>query len=411
VQLTGILITIILSGWFAGAETVFLCFNKLYLPAWLRRKEKGAESVDFMIKRPERFLVTTLVGNNIVNVAYSSIIALYLASYGFSEQSIVIIAPLILLILGEAVPKTIARQVASKIILPVGRILFLFRYLIIPIARPLEGLIVTFQQRLGLSETEMGQVLSRAEITAAIEEAGKKGDLPVASKPLIRGLLNIGEKNVSDIMTPRTSVLGLSINTPVEEALEIILKSGFSTFPCFERDLDDVVGFVSANSFLVAVPDLKSVMKPLPSVPESVSVIGLLSWFRRNRTGFAGVIDEYGGFAGVVTREDLIEEMIGPVQDEHDFHDLGMWQITERVWLIDGQTKLSQVSLLTGFELQSQHATSVGGFLTRIEGDIPGTGKLFNVNGGTFRVMQADPRGVKLVRLTLKNVKTGLTAT
>ena len=409
-QLLGILITIILSGWFAGAETVFLCFNKLYLPGWHRQNKKGAASVEFMIQRPERFLVTTLVGNNVVNVAYYSIIALYLASHGISEKSIVIIAPLILVIFGEAVPKTMARQIANKLILPVGRLLFGFRYSIFPIARPLEALIVGFQKRLGLSETEIGNVFSRSEITAAIEEAGEKGDLPVASKPLIRGLLNIGEKAVSDIMTPRTSVVVLSMDTPVEDALDLVLKTGISHFPCYEQDLDDVVGFISASSFLVEVPDLKSIIKPLPSVPESLSVIGLLSWFQRNRIGFAGVIDEYGGFAGVVTREDLIEEMIGPVQDEHDFQDQDMWQITESVWLINGQTKLSQVSLLTGFELDSPHANSIGGLLTSIEGDIPVTGKLFNVGGGTLRVMQADPKGVKLVRLTLKNVKTGLTA-
>lgn len=406
-----ILITIVLSGWFAGAETAFLCFNKLYLPAWLRREEKGAKSVDFMIRRPERFLVTTLVGNSVVNVAYSSVVALYLVSHGFSEQSIVIIAPLILVVFGEVVPKTIARQVANRVILSVGRLLYGFRIVMIPIARPTEAMIASFQKRMGLSATELERFFSRSEITAAIEEAGQKGDLPVASKPLIRGLLNIGEKRVSDIMTPRTSVAALSLDMPVEKVLDIILTSGLSRFPCYERDLDNVVGFISAISFLRNVPDLKSIMKQLPSIPESVSVIRLLTWFQRNQTDFAGVVDEYGGFAGVVSREDLIEEMIGPIRDEHDFHEQGMWQITERVWLINGQAKLSQVSLLTGFELHAPHVTSIGGFLTSLEGDIPQTGKLFNVNGVTMRVMKADPRGVKLVRLTLRNVKTGLTAT
>jgi len=399
-QLIGILVTILLSAWFAGAETAFLSFNKLYLPTWLNKKKKGAGSVEYLVNHPERFLVTTLTGNNIINVLYASLIALYLTKYGVSEQAIVIIAPLILLIAGEAVPKTIARQTADRIILPVGSGLVGIRLALWPITRLLELGVLRLQQRLGLSKTDMGRMLSRAEITAAIQEAGQKGDIPIASRPLIRGLLRISEERVSDIMTPRTAVVGLALKTPIDEARRVMQESGFSNLPCYKDDLDDVAGVVTVKLLLSSVADLTSAMQPLPMIPESLPVIKLLVWFRHQNTNFAGVIDEYGGFAGIVTREDLVEEMVGPIQDEYDLKNTGMIQITKHVWWINAHTKLSQIAMLTGFEPKAEHA-SIGGLVTELAGDIPEVGTLFELHDGIIQVMRADQQGVRMVRLTL----------
>ncbi len=397
----GIIIAIILSAFFAGSETVFLSFSKVRLPGWMHAKVKGASRVEFLLHKPERFLVTTLTGNTVVNVAYSSLMAIFLTQRNFSEQTILILAPLILVIFGETLPKSFARQLADYFILKTGLFLYLSRWLLFPIAYPVEMIVRKIQQQLNLSEDDMGRMLSRAEIKSALDEAQQSGDLPSASQPLLRGMLEFETRTAKDITTPRTSVIAVELNTQLDQARQLMIESGFSHLPVYRGHLDDVFGMIIARDVLIAKKDIRSILTTLKTVPESLSLVDLLRWFKKEKTDFAGVIDEYGGFAGVVTVEDIVEEMFGPIDDEFDSEYTGIWQINDRTWLTDGRTRISHIGHRTGFNPNTSCA-SIGGFISEHLGNIPLAGTIVNLPEAELRVIKADPRGVKLVRITLK---------
>lgn len=406
IDLAGILISIALSAWFAGAETVFLSFNKVYLPGWLRNNAKGAEAVNFLLDPPERFLVTTLTGNNLVNVLYSSLMAVFFTRQGFSEKSIFILAPLVLLIIGEVVPKTVGRQLADRLILPTGTLLSVARIILLPLSKPIEIILSKVQKALNLSQADLGQMLSRAEITSAIYDAGGKETLSFITQPMIRGIIRIGNQHASDLMTPRTLVQGLDVKTDISEALRIMLKSGYSRLLCFDGNMDSLVGVIFARDLLQASGKISEVTRPLPAVPASLSAFRLLAFFHNNNTNFAAVIDEYGGLAGVVSMEDLVEELIGPIEDEYDFKSSGIWKISNKAWLVSGNVKISQLSIRMGVEIPPVHASSVGGLIIELVNDIPETGFETEFANLLIKVIQADTRGVRLLRITRKDANT-----
>ena len=397
-----VLVALVLSAWFAGSETVFLSFRKTLLSVWLQNKRKGAKTVEFLAVRPERFLVTTLTGNNLVNVFYSSMIAIWLSEHGVSEKVILVVAPLILLIVGETIPKAIGRQLADRVVIPVGIVIKGMRHVLYPLVRAVEGLFNYLGRKLGISERGMSMAISRVEIEGALRDTGWKKVISDESRVMTLRLLQLANRNVLEIMTPRTSVVAVPIDTSVKNVRRKMLESGFSRLPCFHESMDDIAGFVDARALLGNVRKLSDVVRKLPVVPGTLTVISLLPWFRDHSTAFAGVVDEYGGFAGLVSLEDLVEELVGPIQDEYDVDRPGIHQLTKRVWLVDAKMRLSQFTQVVNLDLPPTRANSLGGLLIEMHGGIPKAGCEFNMTGFVIRVIGSDRRGVKLVRLTLK---------
>mgnify|MGYP002725578038 CR=1 FL=1 len=404
VRIVGLILTLLLSAWFAGVETIFISFNKNFLPIWKRENARGSLAVDYLLERPERFLITTLTGNNLVNVIFTSLLTLNLTIIGISDKLIMVIAPTVLLLFGEIIPKSIARQNADKLILPMGKILFVFRIILFPAVKVIEGFYHILSGWLHVSDVSEHKILSKANITDELEHADQSGSIPVASRPLIKGLLKISEKRVSDIMTPRISVVGAKYGITRNAAIEIMLDSGHSRLPYYKGSIDNIVGLITARSLLASRSPIKDIITELHSVPAGITVVKLLAWFRRNSISFASVIDEYGGIAGVVSIEDLVEELVGPIQDEYDLSTSGVLKITPDMWLINAHEKISQVQRIIGIELKSERATSIGGLVTEISGEIPKVGKILKIAQGTIQVLQASPNGVKMVRLTIKHV-------
>ncbi|MDP8229066.1 MAG: hemolysin family protein [Candidatus Electryoneaceae bacterium] len=399
-QIIGISIAVTLSFYFAGGETAFLCFSQTRLQAWLKQKKRGSKTVYFLSERPERFLTTILIGNNLANVLYSSLMALVLMEYGFSERTIFIVSPLILLIFGETIPKTIGRQFADPLIVPVAVILRFIRLSLLPIVIIVEKTTRYFQKRLGISETTT-QVLSRSDIAAVMVDADNQGLFDPTEKELLRRVIRLGNRKVRDIMTPRTSVTALPLHVSIDEARRLFLSSGFSRLPCYYHTMDNIIGMVSAKDLLSNPPNLVSVIRALPMVPESLSAMRLPGWFRKRSSGLAGVVDEYGGFAGLVSSEDLAEEVVGPILDEYDREEIRCVRMTENIWMVDARMRMTHLSEITGVELPKSRATSVGGFITEIAGAIPSKGAEFTVGSLLFCVTRSDMRGVRQLRLIL----------
>jgi CBS domain containing-hemolysin-like protein len=403
IQLTGMLVSIILSAWFAGSETVFLSYNKTRFQTWLHRGVKGTKRVNFLSAKPERFLITTLTGNNLSNVLYSSLFALYFTKYGFSEKFIFLTAPIVILIFGEIIPKAIANKIADKVILFVGVMLYYIRIALLPLVWTVEKSIGHLQRWLGLPEIQLEHVLNRHEITRALHKAGEKGILPVTSSKMLQRFVGITGRLVRDIMTPRTMVTAISLKMPISHARKLIIESGFSRLLVYGNNLDDIKGVILAHDILKNPKSLSEILRPLRLVPESLPVVSLISWMRKNHINLTGVIDESGGFEGIVTVEDLAEELVGVIDDEYDSNDRNCIRLSEKVWLVSGKKRLSILAQKLGFDPIRSRAASIGGAIMNIAGGIPAVGTTFELHKVKLRVVSVDKRSVKLVRITVED--------
>ena len=401
IYLLCILISVLLSAYFAGAETAFLSYNKSILQAWLKEGKHGAKKLQFLTERPERFLTTALIGNNLSNVLYSSLIAVYLYRRGVSEELILVLSPLFLLVLGETLPKTLSRQLSNRIIIPSASLLGMMRIALLPIVKIVEYVARFLQHRYGISEQSVGRVLSRADITAALDAADEQGVLEASSGKLIQRMWKLNQWSVEDIMTPRTSVIAVPVDTPVKKARSIMIDSGFSRLPAYRNSIEEIIGVITATDLLSNPPDLNSIVRFMPVIPETFPLVKLPNWFRRHGTHLAGVVDEYGSFAGVVSREDLVEELVGPIIDEHDASSSECIRLSQRVWLVKGHIRLSHLSEIVGIDFKGIRARSLGGLITELAGSIPGISSEFTLDNVQLRVISSTPREVKLIRLTI----------
>ena len=400
--LTGILAALLLSAWFAGAETTFLSYNKVRFQAWLHGGVRGTRAVDFLSRNPERFLITTLTGNNLVNVLYSSLVAVWLARHGFSERVILIAAPLVLLVFGETIPKAIARQLANRSILVVGNILYWLRGAMWPFVGVVEALMNRLQKRLGLPHQTIGEALTRAEIADVLVNAGREGQFPVNTLTMLRRFFSISERRVKDIMTPRTAIVALAMDTSLSDARRKVIDSGFTRLPCYRDSIDEVEGVLVAHDLLKNPPNLTAVIRPLPMVPVSLPVVELVPWMNKRRCRLAGVVDEYGGLAGIVSSADIARELVGMIEDEYDVDDRDCIRLSDKIWLAQGRMRMSLLNQVIGFEPLKTKAASLGGAVMGITGGIPAVGDEFDLPEVKLRVIRADRSGVYLVRLTIK---------
>lgn len=400
-QLLGIFTTLTLSFFFAGAETVLLSFTKTLLPGWLLKNRRGAQALEYLTAFPEKFLVATLTGNNLVNVAYSSLAALWLTRQGFSEQFVLIAAPLFLLIFGESVPKSLSYQLSDRIACPTAASLQVFRKILKPLLWLVESISNRLKQRWGFAAAHPGLLFQRADITFMLKQITHGEALSAPSRRLLGRLVEAGTKRVEDIMTPRRQVVLIPVETNLSEARQIMQQSGFSRLPCYSGSVDNVLGVVNAKDLLTAGSDLRSLLQPLRMAPETLPVLSLLTWFRQQEAVFAGVVDEYGGLAGVVSIEDVAELLFGPIWDEYDQEVLGLLRLSETVWIAEGKIKLHTLMETVPLSIPVVKAPSLGGLINKTISRIPQIGEEFTLGNAEIRILRANQREVQLVRITI----------
>jgi len=410
--LIGSLLAVAATAGFAGSETVFFTMDRFRLPGKLQRGEHGSSRIVFFLERPERFLSATLAGTNLAGVVFSSLSALYLQHHGFPEEAIFVIVSLFMLIFAETIPKALARQYAESAGPHIATLLFYLRGAVWPFLRLLEFTIEKLQRLLGLPKVDAGIVYSRSDIELAVSTAHSEGVVTHGEAALIGRALRLKKKNISDLMTPRTETSQISCAASLREAAEEMLRSGHKRLICIGDNPDDVRGVIHSMDLIGKTSGTVSdYVRPLPMAPESLSASRLVSWLGFHKTHFAGVVDEYGGFAGVVSVEDLAEELVGPIDDSEKPERRDCFRVTDRLWLIRGRTRLSHLAGVTGFEPEDAQAATIAGWTADLAGGIPIEGDEFIVPGAIIRVIKANSRGALLIRLTLTgDAKKGETA-
>jgi len=368
----------------------------------MRRGLWGAKQALVFLQHPERFLTTTLVGTNIAIVTASTLLATSLDPY-LSGWAITVISSTLLLFFGEILPKTIAREYATTFTL-YSSLLLRFLYIVLyPIIRTIM-IVSNFLLRLaGSKGNSVKRFFSRQDLELLVRESEKAGMVNEEERRLISRLILRGNQKVREIMIPRTEMATVRKNESISNAVALFTKTGYSRFPVVGRDVDDVVGMITSKDILLDRPrTITSVLRPIPFVPETRAVAGLLKDFQKQHTSLAIVVDEYGGTAGLVTLEDIVEEFFGDIQDEFDEDPSLYRKIGARQIDVHARVSISELNERFGLGLPEGEYQSLGGLLMDLLGHIPKRNEQAELDTCTLVVLSAFHRKVHWVRIIRK---------
>lgn len=416
-----VILLLLLSGFFSGSEIAFVTASKLKLDLQSRKSTSLGRSVLFFLKHPERFLTVTLVGNNIVNVAYATLMAISLEGplnswieqlSGVAPGPLLIlsiqtvIASFLIMFLGEILPKAIFRVHADffvRIIAIPQHILYILLFPLVWIADYFSGLIQKILP--GTSESDSA-IYHRADLVQVFQELKDTGaeDLDKEDTEILHNVLELYTKRVKEVMVPRTDIVALEENASINEVLETFVRSGHSKLPIYQDSLDDIVGVVFAYDLFAKPKHLKEVIREVKMVPSSMRTKDLLSDFQTEKITLAVVLDEYGGTAGLITIEDLLEEVVGDIQDEYDRETFNIKKLSDTEFVIDAGVELEDLKeeepLLPWPEKSDEYET-MAGYVIHIIGRLPKVNEEIKFEGFKLIISRATPSRIKTVKLIL----------
>lgn len=399
-ELTIIILAFFFTFYFSGTETAFVSVNRVRIEVWRRQKVKSAETISRFLKRPERFIYTTLIGNNIANVAFASFATIYFNRYLDEKLTWFFITGLTIM-WGEIIPKTLFRSLADWIIRKVAYLLNVFYVLFQPViwlVGYLSGLILrTFHQ----SEKEITEFFSKKDVEILITESQNYVQIDERKNRILRSLLNLRLLRLRDAMIPRTEIVAVSETVTVDELTTVFHKSGFTRIPVFRKNLDDIIGIVFVQDLFRRPQTIQEITRDVLFVPETKYSLSLLHEFRKNNTTIAIVVDEYGGTGGLITVEDLVEEIVGEIEDEFDASSVLLRKVDRRTYSINVRIEPQQLHEELGIELPEGNYDTLAGFILTHLGHIPKRDEEFEYEGIKFIITRATRRKVENVRLIL----------
>lgn len=396
-----LIISLLLNAFFSGSETAFVTVSRIKLEIWKRKKVKGAGHAYDFASKPERFLTTTLIGNNITLVTFSSLAAIYLEKH-LSELAILVVVSSFLLVFGEILPKTVFRELAHSLILKVSLLMKGFYFIFYPVAALCSWVSIRLVRLAKADREEMGSFFSKRDLEILIREGERDGVIEREERKRISKLFDLGKRRVKEVMIPRTEIVAVEIEDPIHEVRKTFQRSGYSRLPVMDKDIDHIVGFVHARDLFQEPKDLRSVIRDVMFVPESKRCIDLLREFRTSKTNLAMVVDEYGGTAGLVTLEDIVEEIFGEIKDEYDYDRKLYRTSADGSLIVNARAEIEEINEKFNFNLPKGEYETLGGLIINTLRRIPKKGEVLDLPNCKISILQASPQKVDLVKIERK---------
>ena len=401
--LTIILLCVVMSAYFSATETAFNTFNKIRVK---NLAEKGNQRAARALKLSENYdtlISTILIGNNIVNILAASLATLWftdLLKNGTPAQASTVstvVMTLLVLTFGEIAPKTIAKQAPEKFVLFATPLISA----LVVILKPFSFIFKQLQNLLSrMFKTEEDQGMTEEELISIIEEAAEDGDLDEEESTLIKSAIEFNELEVGDIFTPRIDITAVRSDISKEELAKVYAESGYSRIPIYDDDLDNIHGIVYYKDFFsdaqntaITIPEI---VKPVMYVTKTQKINDVLKDLQEKQMHMAIVTDEYGSTAGIVTLEDILEEIVGEIWDEHDEIIEEIKKVGECEYIVSGMANLEKLFEELDIELDEEmDAITVNGWAMNILDRIPEEGDSFEELGLTVRVLKMDGRRIE----------------
>ena len=413
-QLVIIFFCLISSAFFSASETAITSLGLLKTKHMIDRLGKSVSHLKLWMDHPGRVLTTVLLFNNIVNILTSSVITQMATRY-FASGAIGVatgVTTFLVLFFGEIIPKSFAKAHAERFAVISMRVIILIYFL----SYPLVVLISTFADKVVSffsKGTKTSPLITEEEIEFMVSEGEKAGVIKDIKKDIIEGAFDFDETKVKEIMTPRTGLIALNVKDKVGTAIEETLKTGYSRIPVFKDTVDHIVGVVIAKDLLnyanMGKKDhpISEIMREAFFAPESKSIMAVFTDLKRSKNHLAIIIDEYGGTAGIVTMEDILEEIVGDIQDEHDAEEAKILEIGKGVFEVAGSISLDDFTdyfkLEDNLFLQKEITDDIetlGGLFTKLVEQMPEVGQKKDFADLRFEVLEVDKKRIDLFKVT-----------
>ena len=403
-----ILLGLMLTAFFAGTETALVSMNWIRLEHWLEKGRRGARTVERFVADPQRLLGTTLVGTNVAVVMTSSLISWRLSSQltNWPAQAIgalsTAVGASLLLVVGEIIPKAIGLRHSDAIAFNVVVPLRAFYWVLSPVIALVSAVARGINSMLGVDARKWSRRLTKEQLRALLTDEGQRaGAVDKDGTALISGIFEFADTTVGEVMVPRTDIVGVQPQSSVGEAVALVREHGFSRLPLLSEDRDRVEGMVHSRDLLGRQRDepVEPLARPLPHVPTSKACGELFRELQTGRQHMAVVVDEQGSLAGIVTLEDLLEELVGEIEDEHDIRLELVQRIDDDLFVVDGRADVAAVSRAIGVKLPEGDYNTVAGFVLAMLGRIPEPGDEVVAAGLEMRVVSASATRVGKIRI------------
>ncbi len=399
-----LLVLLFLSAFLSSAEMAFVSANKLKIEVKSRKNNIKAKSINYFVKNPHKFFSTILIGINIVNVAFASVSALILKNiFHLSDLSILIATTSILFLLGELIPKYFARELADSFILLAALPLRIISFVLYPFVQITSWISSFITQFSKISDSGLIELFDKKEFQKLIDESQEAGKVNKDESELINKLIDLSDQRIHEAMQPRTEIVAVEINSSVEEALNKFIESGYSKLPVYEESIDNILGIIYAYDFFKEPKTIKEIIKDVMFIPESKKSFEVLKELLDNHVSIAVVIDEFGGTAGIVTVEDIIEELFGEIEDEYDIEEDICRKVSENSYLINGRTEIDYLRDKYNIEIPEGDYETIAGYILAETGKIPKQGDTFTIDNFNILILKASNNKIELVKLTIQN--------
>jgi CBS domain containing-hemolysin-like protein len=401
-ELLLLIILILLSAFFSSTEIAFVNSNKIKIEVKARDNNLSAKSILYFVNNPDKFFSTILIGNNIVNIAFASISTILLFElYKFNNWQILTITTLVILIFGDIFPKYFAREFSEVYILffaiPIRAVYFVFS----PLVRTTSFIVNKLTSNKSISNEKLKNIFTVEEIENLVEESREAGIVNKDESEIIKRVFDMREQKVNEALRPRTEMVGVEISSSIEDVINIFIESGYSKLPVYEENLDNIKGVVFAYDLFNSPKDLKSILREISFVPETKKSIDVLNDFLEKRISIAIVVDEFGGTAGLVTTEDVIEELFGEIRDEHDVEEMLCRKMGEDTYIISGKVEIDFINEQFNLEIPYGDYETIAGFITSKTGRIPVQDEKIKIGNFNFQVIKANPIRIELVKMVI----------
>lgn len=414
IPVAALVLLLVLSALFSMAETAMMALSRGRVRNLVAEGARHGREVERLIRDPNRLLGTVLFGNNVTNVVASSLATgafiAYFGPVGVAWASVVM--AVVVLLAAEITPKTYAAHNPETVALKLAPFLSFSVRFFYPIVRLLTSIGVAVIRLFG-GKAEGGRLITEEEIRTLVEVGEEEGLIEANERELIQSVFEFGDTVVREVMVPRIDVKALRADATLSDAWEAFIHWGHSRLPVYRDTIDDVIGMVYARDLLAYLKErdpntpVSELLRPVHYVPETKPISELLADFRNRRTQIAVVLDEYGGTAGIVTIEDLLEEIVGEIHDEYDTEDLTVREVEPGLYEMDGLEPIDELNELLGTHFPHEDFDTVGGLILHLLGRAPVEGEVVEAEGWEFTVAKVVGRRVK--RLTLRQKVTSET--
>ena len=405
-QIIVLVILLILSGFFSMSETALMALSKIRIRHMVEDGVKGAKLVEKLTEDPNKLLGAILIGNNIVNILASSLATtLFVSLVGPGGVGIATGVMIVLvLIFGEITPKSIAKQKSEQVSLKVSKPISVMVKLFKPFIGIFTFISSGFIRLLGGDPKASEPFITEEELKTMVGVSEEEGVLEDVEKEMIFNVFDFADAQAKDVMVQRVDIVAVDSEATYEDVLEVIKKEQFSRIPVYNQTIDDIVGVLYVKDLIIAGQNkdgfkVTDYMREPYYTFEFKKIKELFNEMKKTRNHISVVLDEYGGTVGIVTIEDLIEEVFGDIEDEYDDYENEIEVIKEDEYVVDGSARLDDISDLIGVNMESEEFDSVGGLIIGELGRFPENKEEVNLSNIKFVVEEVDKNRIKKVRI------------